>query len=438
MKSLSRHDAESFGRDQRKHLGRSQLGDFNPGARRFDPVQVIAESCRGRLPQLLPIKYKLMAGSMFAFFRGSVEIMAGDLAASKNTGIETQLCGDAHIKNFGFYATPDAQVIFDVNDFDETYPGPWEWDVKRVIASIALAGHEAGERGAVSKITIQKFLSAYFGWIRRFAGMTTMDVARHRVKRSLDRQALRDALNKAERSNARENLVKLALKNRAGWKFRSIPSQLWQVQGAEKKAVLAAMATYRDTLAPDRQMIFDRFRPVDVGFKVVGTGSVGTRDYVVLLLGRDDNDPLFLQVKEEPPSIYATYLKRPHPAHNGQRVIEGQRALQVQSDLLLGWCSIAGRDYLVRQLNDHKSSLDIEQLKGRRLLEYSLLCAELLAKGHARSGDPIALAAYIGSGQKAANSLVKFAFDYARQVEADYETFRKALRNGKLRDKKIG
>jgi uncharacterized protein (DUF2252 family) len=432
MKFLSRKDAEQFGRDQRKHLGRSEMGEFKPGRRNFDPMQVIAESCRERVPQLLPIKYKLMAGSMFAFFRGSVEIMAGDLAASKNTRIGTQLCGDAHIKNFGFYATPDAQVIFDVTDFDETYPGPWEWDVKRVITSIVLAARQAGENNARSKATVQKFLAEYFRWVRRFSQMTTLDVARHRVKRSLARPALRIALEKAERADPCDNLKKLAIKSRGEWKFRRIPSQLWQVQGAERKAVLAALPRYRDSLSPDHQLVFDRFHPVDVGFKVVGTGSVGTRDYIVLMLGRDDNDPLFLQIKEAPPSIYATYLKRPHPPNEGQRVVEGQRALQVQSDVLLGWCSIEGRDYLVRQLNDHKSGLDIEQLKGQRLLEYSLLCAELLAKGHARSGDPIALAAYSGSGQRAANSLLKFAFEYARQVEEDFDTFRKALRNGKL------
>jgi hypothetical protein len=216
----SRKDAEQFGREQRKHLGRSELGEFKPGARKFDPMQVITESCRGRVPQLLPIKYKLMAGSMFAFFRGSVEIMAADLAVAKNTRIGTQLCGDAHIRNFGFYATPDAQVIFDVNDFDETYPGPWEWDVKRVITSIVLASRQAGENNARSKATVQQFLAEYFRWIRRFAQMSTLEVARHRVKRSLARPALRMALQKAERANPCDNLNKLAMKTRGGWKFR--------------------------------------------------------------------------------------------------------------------------------------------------------------------------------------------------------------------------
>ena len=432
MKFLTRKDAEAFGRAQRKHLSRSELGVFKADKRHVDPLAIIQDSCHSRLPELLPVKYKLMAGSLFAFFRGTVEIMAADLAAARNSRIEAQLCGDAHIRNFGFFSTPDAQVIFDVNDFDETYPGPWEWDVKRLITSIILGGREAGENGARCREAVETFLSEYFRWMERFSRMLTIEVARHRVRRNMNRPALRAALEKAERATPIQNLTKLARSSRGQWKFRSIPSQLWEIQGTEKKAVLNALPAYRNTLSPDHQLVFDRFHAVDVAFKVVGTGSVGTRDYVVLMFGRDQNDPLFLQVKEEPAAIYSSYLNRPSPSNSGQRVVEGQRALQVQSDVLLGWCSIEGRDYLVRQLNDHKSSLEVDELKGQRLAEYSRLCAELLAKGHARSGDPIALAAYIGSGSKAAASLLRFAVEYADQVEADYEIFTKAWKKGKL------
>lgn len=432
MLNMTRKEAEKFGRAQRQQLGRSALADFHPEARTFDPIKVIQESCRNRIPELLPIKFKLMADSVFSFFRGTVEIMAADLAAGGNTGIRVQLCGDAHVRNFGFFATPDAQVICDVNDFDETYPGPWEWDVKRVITSIVLAAREAGVNNAGAKLATQTFLSEYCRWIQRFAAMPTIEVFRHRVKRNLRQPAMHRALLKAQRSTPLESLKKLARRVGGQWKFRSIPSQLWQIKGAERKAVLDALPKYRATLSPDHQFIFDQFQPVDVAFKVVGTGSVGTRDYIVLMLGHDQNDPLFLQIKEEPASIYASYLQFPAPNHEGRRVAQGQRLLQVQSDLLLGWCSINGRDYLVRQMNDHKSSLDIAELRGRKLLEYSRLCAELLAKGHARSGDPMAIAAYLGSGQKAATALLRFAFRYADQVKADYLVFCKAFRGGKL------
>jgi len=221
---------------------------------------------------------------------------------------------------------------------------------------------------------------------------------------------------------------------RHGYRFISERNLIWEVSGAERKSVLAALPSYHATLAPDRQMIFDRYRPADVGFKVVGTGSVGTRDYVVLLFGRDLHDPLFLQIKEEPPCAYASYYNdRSAPRNQGQRVVQGQRAMQVFSDLLLGWCSIAGRDYLVRQLSDHKSSIEPEELNGGRLAEYSRVCAELLAKGHARSGEPVALASYLGRSGKAERALLQFAVKYADQTESDFDTFRRALKRDELR-----
>jgi len=427
---FTRQDAEAFGRKRRKHVGRSALGAFDARSRRVDPLAVIAEAAKGRVAALLPIKFNLMAASLFAFYRGSAEIMAADLAASPHTGIEVQLCGDAHIRNFGFFATPDAQVVFDINDFDETFRGPWEWDVKRLSASIVLAGREAGESTACLRAAVNSFLEGYCRWIRRFSRMPTLEVARHRTQRDLAQPVLRAALLKAERASPAESLARLARKTRSGWIFRRLPNRLWEVKNGEKRAVLAALTGYRETLSPDHRMIFDRFHAVDVGFKVVGTGSIGTRDYVALMFGRDENDVLMLQVKEERPSIYARYLTGTVPANQGQRVVEGQRALQVQSDLLLGWCSIAGRDYLVRQMNDHKSSLEVAGLGGKSLMEYGSLCAELLAKGHARSGESVAIAGYLGPSRKAQDSLLKFAFAYASQAQADYDVFRKAWRSG--------
>jgi uncharacterized protein (DUF2252 family) len=262
--------------------------------------------------------------------------------------------------------------------------------------------------------------------------MLTIDVARHRVKRNLKDFALGASLQKAERATPVQNLHKLAKKTARGWRFRHKTTLLWEVKGHEQKTVRNALPLYRETLSADHQLLFDRFHPVDVAFKVVGTGSVGTRDYVVLMFGRDENDPLILQVKEEPPSIYSRYLQQPQPKNEGERVVQGQRMMQVQSDMLLGWCSIEGRDYLVRQLNDHKAGCEIGELTGVRLAEYGRLCAELMAKGHARSGDVLAISSYLGSTDKTPVALRRFAVQYANQVENDYAAFRKSLKNGEL------
>jgi uncharacterized protein (DUF2252 family) len=420
----------------RAHLGRSALAELPP--RKFDPVDVLRQSAKKRIAQLLPVKFKLMSQSPFVFFRGSVEIMAADLGEARHTKIEVQMCGDAHVKNFGFFATPDAQIALDINDFDETQRGPWEWDVKRMATSIILAGHVAGHSTSSCKSATRVFIGEYCDWIRRFAAMPAIAVARHRVMRNLRDPVIQSALKKAERASPLDNVRTLTRQDRSsGRSFIYRRDSMWDVKGAEAKAVLHALTDYRNTLAPDRQMLFDCYEPADVGFKVVGTGSVGTRDYIVLMLGRNggETDPLFLQIKEEPPSAYAEYYKdRSAPSHQGERVVRGQRALQVFSDLLLGWCSIAGRDYLVRQMNDHKSSVQPEELKGNRLMEYGKVCAELLAKGHARSGDPVLLADYLGRPGKAEKALLQYAFAYAGQVEKDYEVFLKALKRGILKD----
>ncbi len=420
----------------RAHLGRSSLAKLAP--RKFDSLDVLRQAAKGRIAQLLPKKFKLMSESPFVFFRGSVEIMAADLGAAPHTKIEVQMCGDAHVKNFGFFASPSAEIALDINDFDETQRGPWEWDVKRLATSIVLAGRVAGNSDASCKDAARVFIAEYCEWIRRFAALPAIEVARHRALRNLHDPVISSALKKAERASPLANLKTLTHKDRHGGRsFTYQRDSMWDVTGAEAKAVVQALSEYRSTLAPDRQFLFDRFSPADIGFKVVGTGSVGTRDYIVLMLGRHggENDPLFLQIKEEPPSAYAEFYKDPSaPRHQGERVVRGQRALQVFSDLMLGWCSISGRDYLVRQMNDHKSSVAPEDLKGGRLMEYGKVCAELLARGHARSGEPALLADYLGRPGKAEKALLQFAVAYAAQVEKDYQAFRKGLKRGWLKD----
>jgi len=430
---LTRQQAEEFGVARRKRMLRSSLGDLAP--RSFDPLDMVRAGCKDRVSKLLPIKFERMCLNPFAFFRGTVELMAADLGATGNSGIETQLCGDAHLKNFGFYATQGADIVIDINDFDETQRGPWEWDVKRCATSIVLAGHVAGDSDAACKDAASLFLDEYTAWIHAFAQMPSLEVARHRALRSYGDPMIRGALKEAERSSPLTNLKKLARgEAKTGYHFVRQADLVWELNPEQRKAVLAMLPAYRQTLSPDHQMIFDRYHAVDAGFKVVGTGSVGTRVYVVLLFGHDTEDPLFLQIKEEPPSPYAPYYKDPStPRHQGQRVVQGQRAMQVFSDILLGWCTLEGRDFLVRQLNDHKSSIEPERLGGRRLAEYSRVCAELLAKGHARSGEPIALSSYLGRSGKAERALLRFAVDYSAQTEKDYQAFRKALKQGQMK-----
>jgi uncharacterized protein (DUF2252 family) len=430
---LSRQEAEKSGIARRDHLGRSSLAKLS--SRKFDPLDVLRDACRGHVHKLVAVKFDRMRQTPFAFFRGAVEIMAADLGATKNTAIEVQICGDAHLKNFGFFATQGSDIVLDLNDFDQTQRGPWEWDVKRMATSIMLAGRVAGDGEAPCKVATELFLREYVRWIRRFAAMPTLEVARHRAIRSLRNPLIRSALRQAERSTPGSNLQKLARPTKGGsYRFIEKPHLTWRIAGQEKQAVLHSLNDYRQTLSCEHSMILDRYTPEAVAFKVVGTGSVGTRVYAVLLLGRDEKDPLFLQIKEELPSAYSPYYKdRSLPRHQGERVVFGQRRMQIFSDLLLGWCSIEGRDYLVRQLSDHKSSVDPEALKAHRLSEYSRVCAELLAKGHARSGDPAILASYIGRSSRAVRALVQFATKYADQTEKDFQLFNKALRHGFLK-----
>src|ERR1051326_1489712 len=281
-------DAKQKGLAQRSHLGRSSLAELSQ--RTFDPLDVLRDASKKHIARLLPVKFKLMSGSPFAFFRGSVEIMAADLGHSRHTRIEVQMCGDAHVKNFGFFATPGSEIVLDINDFDETQRGPWEWDVKRLATSIVLAGRVAGDRDSYCKDAVRTFVGDYCEWIRRFAKMPAIEVARHRIIRDFRDPAIRSALKKAERSTPLSSLQKLARKTRSGYSFIYKRDSVWDVKGAESKVVVRALADYRATLAPDRQFLFDHYTVADVGFKVVGTGSVGTRDYVLLLLGRDTGD----------------------------------------------------------------------------------------------------------------------------------------------------
>lgn len=430
-------ERRAYGRSRRKQLPRQGHNAWRSSDRQTDPIDAIAASAAGRVSALLAIKWERMAASPFGFFRGAVPVMAADLAVLPHTGIHAQLCGDAHVRNLGAYAAPDGRLVFDINDFDETIRGPFEWDLKRMATSLILAGRETGAKNSACAEAAEVFLARYRRSIRNFSRMPVLEIARYQVHRLQRIAPVSQALRKAERETPQSNLERLTMPNKAakgnhsGTRvappprifIESRPLQ-YRLTPAPARRVLDSLTLYRESLLPDRRHFLSHYRPLDVAFRVVGTGSVGLRDFVVYLEGNGVDDPLFLQIKEEPGSAYAPYLGD-HGViqHHGERVAEGQRAMQVQSDPFLGWTTIQNRHYLVRQLSDHKASIAVDDLKGDGLTQYAEICGELLARGHARSGDPLMLEGYIGASQKFDLAIAGFAREYADQTERDYQVF---------------
>lgn len=428
-----------MGRLQRKHMARAAHAKYDPKARTLDVLELLHESERGRLPALLGIKHQRMAESPFGFFRGAAPVMAADLALLNHSGIFTQLCGDAHVRNLGAFAAPDGRLVFDLNDFDETIRGPFEWDIKRMATSLILAGQQAGLKRARCRAAALGFVAKYRVAMQVFARMPVLEMARYQVHRLHSVRPVTHILRVAERATPLHNcdVLTVAAKGSAGGQatrrvFRSDGPGLRRVRGDEARQVLDSLSSYAETLQPERRHFLAQYAPVDVAFKVVGTGSVGLRDYCVYMEGNGPLDPLFVQIKQEVHSAYTPYLgDEPLPVHQGQRVVLGQRAMQLQSDPFLGWTTIEGNDYLVRQLNDHKAGLNLEALKAG-LAEYAAVCGETLARGHARAGDPGVIAGYVGSSQRFDSALVAFAEAYAEQTIADW---RKLVRSQRQRQR---
>jgi uncharacterized protein (DUF2252 family) len=424
------------GQLRRKQIGRLQHDELNIKARRSPALTLLEHFERGRVPALLKLKHQLMAQSPFLYFRGAAPVMAADFSALRNTGIIAQLCGDAHVRNLGAFAAPDGRLVFDINDFDETLRGPFEWDLKRMAASLVLAGRESGHKESSAAAAVEKCIERYSSQMRAFARMPILEVGRFQVHRIGSVQPVHDALLKAERATPMHTLEQFTeptgpkgSKAASARRFKEIKPHLWRVTGAQAAKVIASLGPYRQSLEPQRQHLLSLYRPIDVAFKVVGTGSIGLRDYCIYFEGNGPQDPLFLQIKEEAASAYSPYLPDSHPAHqNGLRTVEGQRAMQVQSDPFLGFTHIDGRDYLVRQLCDHKGSIDFEDLAGSGLMAFAEICGELLARGHARSGDPLMIAGYVGAGDGFALALSRFGAHYADQTEKDWQALRRALK----------
>ncbi|MFZ0747054.1 MAG: DUF2252 domain-containing protein [Terracidiphilus sp.] len=437
MQWATPEERRKLGQARRKQVGRQKHDELNIKARQSPALSLLERVERGRVPALLKLKHQMMAQSPFLYFRGAAPVIAADLAVVPNTGIISQLCGDAHVRNLGAFAAPDGRLVFDINDFDETIRGPFEWDLKRMAASLVLAGRESRHKEASARGAVEACIVRYCAQMRALSHMTLLEVGRFQVHRLGSVEPVHDALLKAERATPMHSLEQLTEpaggKPGATRRFRESKPMLTRVTGSQAATVLAALKPYNEMLEPQRRHLLSLYRPLDVAFKVVGTGSVGLRDYCIYFEGNGPKDPLFLQIKEEAVSAYSSYLPDAHPAHqNGQRTVEGQKAMQVQSDPFLGWTHMAGRDYLVRQLNDHKGSIEIEDLVGGGLTAFAEICGELLARGHARSGDPLVIAAYLGSGDGFAEALGRFGSLYADQTEKDWQALR---RSGKAKAK---
>ncbi|MGZ4436196.1 MAG: DUF2252 domain-containing protein [Nocardioides sp.] len=420
-----------------------------------DSTALLQEENRGRLPELVPVRYGRMLTSAFAFFRGSAVVMAEDLAALPNTGLEVQLCGDAHLSNFGVYATPERRLVFDINDFDETLPGPFEWDVKRLATSIALVaranGCDASARAKVVRATVARYRTA----MREFAKMGNLAVwyASLDVDRAMadlapraKPQEVRRAAKALRRARRRDNVEALHdLTETAGGETRfvhdpplTVPvDRLFPEADAMlvRRALVEILASYRSTLPENRRHLLDQYQLVDVARRVVGVGSVGTAAYVLLLVGRDGTDPLVLQAKEAGASVLEGRCATSRYDNAGQRVVNGQRLIQAASDMFLGWERTHEgdgevRDYYLRQLRDGKASAHVDDMDPRHLEVYGQMCAWTLARAHARSGDRIALAAYLGKREKFEHAVTDFAETYAERSEGYYQQLQDAVSRG--------
>lgn len=443
---LSPDERRAHGKTLRDVVPRWKQGDWKPAKDRRDPLELLVESNAGRLPDLVPIRFGRMMQSPFAFYRGSAAIMAADLASTPISGLRVQACGDAHLMNFGGFATPERQVIFDVNDLDETLPAPWEWDLKRLVASMVIAAQhlQLGQSQAARVATATA--RAYRERMADYSSMRALDVWYDRI--TLDRvlaeapsdefrRRIAKRVEKARQQSGAEYIFpKLAGRVGAAPRIRDEPPLIFHPSAEEAPGAIdqfrSGLAAYRESLSDHVRILFDRFQFCDLALKVVGVGSVGTVCGVMLMMAAD-NDPLFLQIKEARASVLEPYAGGSEYANHGQRVIAGQRLMQAATDIFLGWAiGDSGRHFYIRQLRDVKISAVIEGWDADTLAIYGRLCASALARAHARSGDAALIAGYMGSSTAFDDAICEFGVEYSDQNQRDYRAFVKAIREGRL------
>ena len=456
---LSVAERAARGRAARAEVPRSSHAEFAPGAHRADPVDLLESQAESRVPELVPIRYGRMLVSPFTFYRGAALLMAADLAASPHSGLRAQLCGDAHLSNFGLFASPDRRLVFDLNDFDETLPGPWEWDVKRLAVSFEVAGRENGYSRKERRRIVRETVAAYREAMRQFAGMRALDVWYSRVEIDELMAQLRGQLKKGMAKRAEKTVAKARTKDSmtAFSKLTRVvdgepqivsdPPLIERVSdlapGREGEALTDALhellRRYRQTLQTDRRVLLEEFRFVDIARKVVGVGSVGTRAWIALMLGRDEQDPLFLQFKEAQSSVLEEFTAKSTFGNHGERVVAGQHLMQASSDIFLGWLHVDSgidgqeRDFYGRQLKDWKGSFETEGALPKGTAIYGQTCGWTLARAHACSGDRIAIAAYLGGSDAFDRAIADFSEAYADQNQRDYDALAKAVKSGRVK-----
>jgi uncharacterized protein (DUF2252 family) len=444
------------GKAARSETPRSAHAAWEPPEDRADPVAILERQALARVPELVPIRYGRMAVSPFAFFRGAAAVMSADLAGTPVSGLRVQACGDAHLSNFGAFAAPDRRLVFDLNDFDESLPGPWEWDLKRLTASFAIAGRERGFKRREREVAVLSATRSYREAMRAFASMRNLEVwyARLDVEEAMgeiegeDPKAVKQVRKGVAKARTKDSLRALEkLTHVVDGELRIVSEPPLIVPAEEllpkdetralRETFLHILDAYRDSLPADRQHLLDGYRFRHIARKVVGVGSVGTRAWVVLLTGGDDSDPLFLQAKEAEASVLEPYAGASRFRNHGRRVVEGQRLMQAASDIFLGWCPAVGldgrkRDFYVRQLWDWKRSAEVERMTARGLEIYGRMCGWTLARAHARSGDRIAIASYLGGGDAFDKAIAGFSESYADQSERDHAALVEAIEAGRV------
>jgi len=459
---LTPQERVARGKAARRDVPRSSHGKWEPEANRLDPMALLEEQARTRVPELVPIRHGRMLVSPFSFYRGAALIMAADLAATPRSRLTVQLCGDAHLSNFGVFGSPERQMMFDINDFDETLPGPWEWDVKRLAASFEIAGRELRFAPADRRTIVLAGVREYREWMRHSAGLCTLDTWYAHMKIRHMREWIRtevkeERLSKKEGREAAPDVAKARTRDstRAFSKLTAeingeprlvgdppliVPIEDLVLPGTTREAIEGSvrqlLRSYLRTLTHEHHPV-EEFRYVHMARKVVGVGSVGTRSWILLLEGRDDQDPLILQAKEAQVSVLERFLGQSQYSNHGQRVVVGQRLMQAASDIFLGWQRVVDidgqiRHYYLRQLHDWKGSAEVEIMRVPGATLYARMCGSALARAHARSGDRIAIASYLGRSDVFDRALADFSARYADQNERDYEALVKAVNSGRL------
>ncbi len=440
----SKAERRSHGKALREKCPRTSQGEWKPRSKSQDIIKLLKESDADRIPGLIPLKYQRMSVSPFTFFRGSAIIQARDLATANVSGITVQACGDCHLANFGGFASPERKLVFDINDFDETYPGPWEWDIKRLGASLILAARDRGFSKGNANDAVLAATAAYRERMADSAKMTLLDRYYAQVTVEAIQEYFRDdpdmsarLLRKSKQSHSRTSEAvapKLTAVIDGRQRIKDNPPVLFHLQGFTRdfeKQRQAFVEEYKQSLQADRRLLYESYRYQDSAMKVVGVGSVGTRCAVSLLLATDD-DPLFLQFKEARRSVLESPRGKSRYANQGYRVVEGQRLMQAASDIFLGWSRTKTHDYYVRQLRDMKVSAEVETFKPSTLIAYATMCGWTLARAHAKTGSAVMIAGYLGSGAQFDEALAQYSVAYADQAERDFKTFQTAIRSGRL------